>query len=59
LIAEAAADVARGRLVAWAPGFDEAERLLRATLRDGDVCLVLGAGDVDALGRRLVEDDRS
>jgi UDP-N-acetylmuramate--alanine ligase len=55
LIAEAAADAARGRLVEWAPGFDEAERLLRATLRDGDVCLVLGAGDVDALGRRLVE----
>jgi UDP-N-acetylmuramate--alanine ligase len=54
LIAEAAADAARGRPVAWAPGFDEAERLLRATLRPGDLCLVLGAGDVDALGRRLV-----
>jgi hypothetical protein len=23
-------------------------------LRDGDLCLVLGAGDVDELGRRLV-----
>jgi UDP-N-acetylmuramate-alanine ligase len=23
-------------------------------LREGDLCLVLGAGDVDALGRRLV-----
>jgi UDP-N-acetylmuramate--alanine ligase len=54
LVAEAAADAARGRPVAWAPGFDEAERLLRATLRPGDLCLVLGAGDVDALGRRLV-----
>jgi UDP-N-acetylmuramate--alanine ligase len=54
LIAEHAADAARGRTVAWAPDFDAAERLLRATLRDGDVCLVLGAGDVDALGRRLV-----
>ena len=55
LVAAAAADAARGRPVAWAPGFDEAELLLRATLRPGDLCLVLGAGDIDALGRRLVE----
>ena len=54
LVAEAAADAGRGRMVAWAPGFDEAERLLVGVLRDGDLCLVLGAGDVDALGRRLV-----
>jgi UDP-N-acetylmuramate--alanine ligase len=54
LVAEAAADAARGRDVAWTPGFDAAERLLRARLRDGDLCLVLGAGNVDALGRRLV-----
>ena len=54
LIAERAADAARGRAVAWAPGFDDAERLLRLWLRPGDLCLVLGAGDVDALGRRLV-----
>jgi UDP-N-acetylmuramate--alanine ligase len=54
LVAEAAADAARGRPVAWAADFDAAERLLHATLRAGDVCLVLGAGDVDALGRRLV-----
>ncbi|MDX6677281.1 MAG: UDP-N-acetylmuramate--alanine ligase, partial [Solirubrobacteraceae bacterium] len=55
LVAEAAADAARGKPVAWAPDFDAAERLLRATLRAGDVCLVLGAGDIDALGRRLVD----
>ena len=54
LVAEAAADAACGRPVAWAPDFDAAERLLQATLRRGDLCLVLGAGDVDALGRRLV-----
>ncbi|MBA3327803.1 MAG: UDP-N-acetylmuramate--L-alanine ligase, partial [Solirubrobacterales bacterium] len=54
LVAEAAADAAHGRDVAWAPGFDAAERLLRTRLREGDVCLVLGAGNVDALGRRLV-----
>jgi UDP-N-acetylmuramate--alanine ligase len=54
-IAEAAADAARGRPVAWAPGFDEAERVLRGWLRRGDLCLVMGAGDIDALGRRLVD----
>ena len=56
-IAEHAADAACGRPVSWAPDFDAAERLLRATLRTGDLCLVLGAGDVDALGRRLVAAD--
>jgi UDP-N-acetylmuramate--alanine ligase len=54
LVAEAAADRGRGRLVAWAPGFDAAEQVLRGILRAGDLCLVLGAGDIDALGRRLV-----
>ena len=52
-VAEAAADAARGRPVLWLPDFDTAERTLAPRLRDGDVCLVLGAGDVDALGRRL------
>jgi len=54
LLAEAAADAAAGRPVSWAPGFDAAESLLRALLREGDVCLVMGAGNVDELGRRLV-----
>ena len=54
LVAAAAADSAGGRPVAWLPGFDEAESFLRATLREGDLLLTLGAGDVDALGRRLL-----
>jgi UDP-N-acetylmuramate--alanine ligase len=53
LVAEAAADAAGGRPVYWLPSFDAAERALHGVLRDGDLCLVLGAGDVDALGRRL------
>jgi UDP-N-acetylmuramate--alanine ligase len=53
LVAQAAADHAGGRAVAWLPRFDEAERFLRATLRDRDLLLTLGAGNVDALGRRL------
>ena len=55
LVAEATADAAPGRTVAWMPGFDDAESYLRGVLREGDLCLVIGAGDVDALGRRLVE----
>jgi len=54
LVAAAAADVAGGRLVAWLPGFADARRFLASTLRDGDLCLLMGAGDVDALGRELV-----
>ncbi|HEX4363694.1 MAG TPA: UDP-N-acetylmuramate--L-alanine ligase [Solirubrobacteraceae bacterium] len=53
LVAEAAADAAPGRRVAWARDFAEAEQLLAAILLEGDLCLVLGAGDIDELGRRL------
>jgi UDP-N-acetylmuramate--alanine ligase len=58
LIAEAAADVAGGRPVYWLPTFAQAEPVLGRMLGEGDVCLVMGAGDVDALGRSLVETDR-
>jgi UDP-N-acetylmuramate--alanine ligase len=54
LVAAAAADAADGRRVAWLPDFDSAERVLRAELREGDLLLTLGAGNVDALGRRLL-----
>jgi UDP-N-acetylmuramate--alanine ligase len=57
-IAEAAADAARGRPVLWLPDFAAAERVLGPRLREGDLCLVLGAGNVDALGRRLVAGGR-
>jgi UDP-N-acetylmuramate--alanine ligase len=40
--------------VAWMPSFEAARRFLVATLREGDLCLVMGAGDVDRLGRSLV-----
>jgi UDP-N-acetylmuramate--alanine ligase len=54
LIAEAAADAARGRSVYWLPGFDAAAAVLDGLLGAEDVCLVMGAGDVDGLARRLV-----
>jgi UDP-N-acetylmuramate--alanine ligase len=55
LIAEAAADAAGGKPVYWLPSFADAEGVLEGVLGAGDVCLVMGAGDVDRLGRRLVE----
>ncbi len=54
LIAAAAADAGRGNTVAWLPGFADAERYLAATLHRGDLCLVMGAGNVDGLARALV-----
>lgn len=54
LIAEAAADEAGGGPVYWLPGFDSATSVLDGLLEAEDVCLVMGAGDVDALARRLV-----
>ncbi len=54
LVAAAAADAAGGRPVAWLPGFDDARRLLGETLRADDLCLVMGAGDVDRLARELL-----
>jgi len=53
-VAEAAADAAAGRPVYWLPTFADAEPVLRAELRAGDVCVAMGAGDIDALGRALV-----
>jgi UDP-N-acetylmuramate--alanine ligase len=53
-IAEATADAAGGHAVYWLPSFDAAAGVLGGLLADGDACLVMGAGDVDALGRRLV-----
>jgi len=53
-IAAAVVDAAPGREVLWLPTFDDAERVLRARLREGDLLLVLGAGDVRSLGERLV-----
>jgi UDP-N-acetylmuramate--alanine ligase len=58
LIAEAAADAAQGKPVYWLPSFVEAEAVLDGALGEGDVCLLMGAGDIDALGRSLVGGER-
>jgi UDP-N-acetylmuramate--alanine ligase len=54
LVAAATADASGGRPVYWTPAMDDAERLLQSLLRDGDVLMTLGAGDVDRLAGRLV-----
>ncbi len=54
LVAAATADAAGGRPVYWTPTMDDAERLLRRELAQGDVLLTLGAGNVDRLAERLV-----
>jgi UDP-N-acetylmuramate--alanine ligase len=54
LVAEAAADAAHGRRVAWLPRHELAVAFLKDDLRDGDLLLTLGAGDVDRVGRDLV-----
>jgi UDP-N-acetylmuramate--alanine ligase len=57
MIVEATADAAEGRPVYWLPTFAEAKEVLSAILEQGDVCLMMGAGDVDVLGGELTEDD--
>ncbi|HWD65521.1 MAG TPA: UDP-N-acetylmuramate--L-alanine ligase [Solirubrobacteraceae bacterium] len=54
LVAVAAADAGHGRTVAWMPSRTDARGWLDQVLRPGDLCLVMGAGNVDALGRELV-----
>jgi UDP-N-acetylmuramate--alanine ligase len=52
-VAGAAAQAAGGRPVWWLPALADAERMLAAELREGDLLVTLGAGDVDSLARRL------
>lgn len=54
LVAKAAADAGGGKQVAWMRTADDARHWLEATLRPGDLCLLMGAGNIDALGRSLV-----
>lgn len=53
-IARAVAEYAGGRTVMWLPRAEEAHGVLTGMLGKGDLCLVMGAGDVDGLARSLV-----
>jgi UDP-N-acetylmuramate--alanine ligase len=54
MVARAAADAAPGRRVGWFPQPTDARAFLAGELREGDLCLTLGAGDIDELARELV-----
>ena len=54
LVAAAAADAPGRRPVAWLPSLPSAADYLGSVLRAGDLCLVMGAGNVDSLARALV-----
>jgi UDP-N-acetylmuramate--alanine ligase len=38
----------------WAPGLDDVVALLATELRDGDLCMTVGAGDVTTLADRVI-----
>jgi UDP-N-acetylmuramate--alanine ligase len=44
-----------GLRAGWAPTLEDGVRILSGWAREGDLVLTLGAGDVDAAGRRLLE----
>lgn len=52
-LAQATLDARPGMPVLWLPAFADVERVLGPQLRDGDLVLVMGAGDVHRLGARL------
>jgi len=56
LIADAAAEARPGMAVGWAPGLEEAARLLARRARPGDVVLTVGAGDVDRAVPLILEE---
>jgi UDP-N-acetylmuramate--alanine ligase len=53
-VARAAAERAHGRTVLWLPELASARAVLGGLLREGDMCVVMGAGDSDVLARELV-----
>ena len=55
LIVDAVLDAHPWRQVAWVPTLDDAVAYLRATLRPGDLCLTLGAGDLTVVPDRLLD----
>jgi UDP-N-acetylmuramate--alanine ligase len=53
-IVDAVLDAHPWRQVAWLPTLDDAVAYLGATLRSGDLCLTLGAGDLTTVPDRLL-----
>ena len=56
MVAAATADRSGGRPVWWLPEAEAAARALAPRLRDGDLLITIGAGDIFKLAEELVED---
>jgi UDP-N-acetylmuramate--alanine ligase len=54
MVAQATADAAGGKAVYWLPDREKAADVLGRLLQAGELLLVMGAGDIDELGRALV-----
>jgi UDP-N-acetylmuramate--alanine ligase len=54
LVVDAVLDAHPWASVAWLPTLDDVLLWLRGTLRAGDLCLTLGAGDLTSLAPRIV-----
>jgi UDP-N-acetylmuramate--alanine ligase len=54
LVAEQAAERSGGRPVWWLPTAEQAERALGPRLREGDLLITIGAGDIHKLAESLV-----
>jgi UDP-N-acetylmuramate--alanine ligase len=57
LLAEATVDAAPGKPTYWLPDRDSAAAAIAALTGPGELVIVMGAGDVDQLGRQLVAGD--
>jgi UDP-N-acetylmuramate--alanine ligase len=55
LVVDGLAEVRPGMRIGWAPGLDDAARLVAGWARPGDTILTLGAGDVDRAAPRILE----
>jgi UDP-N-acetylmuramate--alanine ligase len=55
LIVDAVLDADPWKPVAWMPRLDDVVTYLGATLRPGDLCLTLGAGDLTSIPDRVVD----
>jgi UDP-N-acetylmuramate--alanine ligase len=58
MVAEEAADHARGGRVWWLPTAEQAAEALGPRLREGDLLITIGAGDIHKLAEALVDGER-
>jgi len=57
MVAEEAADHPGGGRVWWLPSAEQAAQALGASLREGDLLITIGAGDINKLAEALVDEE--